>query len=80
MYFLVLVGLNWVPQLNVFGKEISMAPLLIVLLVTLFKDGVEDYRRHTADKFINQQKCTKLTRDGVEIEVIWQDIKVFVSF
>lgn len=39
LYFLALVVLNWVPELNVFGKDVSMLPLLIVLLTTLAKDA-----------------------------------------
>ncbi|PAV66719.1 hypothetical protein WR25_09917 [Diploscapter pachys] len=35
----------------------SFIPLIIVLLVTLIKDGIEDLRRWSRDKKINRQKC-----------------------
>ena len=37
LYFLFIVLLNWVPQINAFGKEISMMPVFFVLLVTAIK-------------------------------------------
>ena len=58
VYFLSIAVLNWVPQLNVFGKEISMLPLLFVLAVTALKDGYEDYRRRVADR----REVTRRTR------------------
>jgi phospholipid-translocating ATPase len=36
------VILNWIPQVNAFGKEIAMIPLLFVLGVTAIKDAYED--------------------------------------
>ena len=57
LYFLLLVCLNWVPQLNVFGKEITMLPLLFVLSVTAIKDLFEDRRRYLSDKEVNNRKC-----------------------
>ena len=53
-YFLVLIALNFVPQLNVFGKEVSMLPLLAVLIMQGFKDAFEDYSRYSNDKEINR--------------------------
>ena len=76
LYFLFLVALNWVPQLNVFGKEISMLPLLIVLAVTMVKDGMEDYERHKTDILVNGSKCRRLLPSGVEQQCSWQDIRV----
>ena len=53
LYFLFLVLLNWVPAVEAFQKEITMVPLLVVLIVIAFKDAVEDYRRYLFDKTVN---------------------------
>jgi phospholipid-translocating ATPase len=57
LYFIFIQFLNWMPQLNVFGKEIAMIPLLFVLGVTAIKDLFEDRRRYASDKRINNSTC-----------------------
>ncbi|KAM0671372.1 P-type ATPase [Ordospora colligata] len=42
----------------------SVAPWMMVLLFSLFKEGVEDYKRYERDKVTNNQLYTKLTNDG----------------
>jgi len=53
-YFLMLIALNFVPQLQVFAKEVSMLPLIAVLTMQGLKDGFEDYSRYRNDKEINR--------------------------
>ncbi|XP_075853981.1 phospholipid-transporting ATPase VD isoform X2 [Microcebus murinus] len=53
LYFLFLVVLNWVPLVEAFQKEITMLPLLVVLMIIAIKDGLEDYRKYKIDKQIN---------------------------
>lgn len=57
IYFLFIVILNWIPQINAFGKEIAMLPLLFVLSITALKDGYEDYKRYKNDKKVNNRRC-----------------------
>ena len=57
LYFVCIQILNWMPKLNVFGKEIAMIPLLFVLGVTAIKDLFEDRRRYASDKRINNSTC-----------------------
>lgn len=57
LYFIFIQCLNWVPKLNVFGKEIAMLPLMFVLGVTAIKDLFEDRRRFASDKRINNSTC-----------------------
>ncbi|KAH9412025.1 phospholipid-transporting ATPase [Ordospora pajunii] len=42
----------------------SVAPWMMVLLFSLFKEGVEDYKRYERDKSTNNQLYTKLTSKG----------------
>lgn len=55
LYFLFLALLNWVPVVEAFQKEITMVPLLVVLMVIGIKDVMEDYRRHVFDKKVNNK-------------------------
>ena len=49
--------LHRVPQINAFGKEISMMPVFFVLGVTAIKDLFEDRRRRESDKRVNNSTC-----------------------
>ncbi|NWS06031.1 AT10B ATPase, partial [Motacilla alba] len=53
LYFFFLVVLNWFPQVQAFQREITMLPLVVVLLASMTKDAIEDYRKHQYDKKIN---------------------------
>ena len=57
LYFIFVVALNWVPQVQAFGKEIAMVPVIFVLAVTACKDAFEDFRRYRSDKKVNLSKC-----------------------
>jgi len=62
LYFIFVVALNWVPQIQAFGKEIAMVPVIFVLLVTAVKDAFEDFRRYKSDKHINHTNCRLYNR------------------
>ena len=59
LYFIFVVCLNWVPQIQAFGKEIAMIPVVFVLTVTAVKDAFEDFRRYKSDQKINHNTCRK---------------------
>ncbi|XP_070775865.1 phospholipid-transporting ATPase VD [Enoplosus armatus] len=77
LYFLFLVLLNWVPVVEAFQKEITMIPLLVVLIVIAIKDALEDYRRYLFDKKVNnnvvQVFCGK---QKAYIDQCWKDVRV----
>ncbi|NXR59630.1 AT10B ATPase, partial [Rhadina sibilatrix] len=56
LYFFFLVVLNWFPQVEVFHREITMLPLVVVLLASMIKDAIEEYRKYQYDKTINFTK------------------------
>ncbi|XP_042388446.1 phospholipid-transporting ATPase 1-like isoform X1 [Zingiber officinale] len=60
IYFLVIAGLNQLPPLAVFGRTVSLFPLLFVLFVTAIKDGYEDWRRHRSDRKENNREALVL--------------------
>ncbi|KAG0477419.1 hypothetical protein HPP92_014260 [Vanilla planifolia] len=57
IYFLAIAGLNQLPPLAVFGRTVSLFPLLFVLCVTAIKDGYEDWRRHRSDRNENNREA-----------------------
>ncbi|XP_060620946.2 phospholipid-transporting ATPase VB isoform X2 [Anolis sagrei] len=77
IYFLFLVIINWFPQLEVFHREITMLPLVIVLLVIAIKDGIEDYRRYRYDQQINssKMKAYNVSKNSYT-EMCWKDVRV----
>uniref|UniRef100_F7GIK3 Phospholipid-transporting ATPase n=1 Tax=Monodelphis domestica TaxID=13616 RepID=F7GIK3_MONDO len=77
LYFLFLVILNWMPPLEVFHREITMLPLVLVLLIIMVKDGVEDYEKYQFDREINSshiQIYKKKEQDYVQKH--WKDVRV----
>ncbi|ESO88482.1 hypothetical protein LOTGIDRAFT_165609 [Lottia gigantea] len=77
LYFIFVVALNWVPEVNAFGKEIAMAPVIFVLAVTAIKDIFEDFRRYRSDKKINFTNCRRFScNERRYIKSDWKDIRV----
>lgn len=76
LYFIFVVALNWVPQVQAFGKEIAMVPVIFVLAVTACKDAFEDFRRYRSDKKVNLSKCRIYKEDKKFHQVDWQDVRV----
>ncbi|KAM8973060.1 phospholipid-transporting ATPase VB isoform 2-T2 [Pelodytes ibericus] len=77
IYFVLLALLNWMPQVEVFHKEITMIPLVVVLLVIAIKDGLEDYKRYRFDKKINVIKTNVyLQNENCYVEKCWKDVCV----
>lgn len=62
LYFVFLALLNWVPAVEAFQKEITMIPILVVLVVIAIKDALEDYRRYLSDRKVNNNKVKVFCR------------------
>ncbi|KFQ53761.1 putative phospholipid-transporting ATPase VB [Nestor notabilis] len=77
LYFFFLAVLNWFPQVEVFHREITMIPLIVVLLASMIKDAVEDYRKYQFDKMINSSKTRVYDKEEhAYIEKCWKDVRV----
>nr|XP_021144917.1 probable phospholipid-transporting ATPase VB [Columba livia]XP_021144918.1 probable phospholipid-transporting ATPase VB [Columba livia]XP_021144920.1 probable phospholipid-transporting ATPase VB [Columba livia]XP_021144921.1 probable phospholipid-transporting ATPase VB [Columba livia]XP_021144922.1 probable phospholipid-transporting ATPase VB [Columba livia]XP_021144923.1 probable phospholipid-transporting ATPase VB [Columba livia] len=77
LYFLFLVVLNWFPQVEVFHREITMLPLIVMLLTSMIKDAIEDYRKHRFDKTINFSKTRVYDKEEhAYVEKCWKDVRV----
>ncbi|XP_076360092.1 phospholipid-transporting ATPase VA isoform X1 [Tachypleus tridentatus] len=77
LYFLGIVLLNWLPQINAFGKEVAMIPVVFVLGVTAVKDAFEDHRRYLSDKRVNNLTCRVYSReDSRYVKTLWKHVQV----
>ncbi|KAG7027531.1 Phospholipid-transporting ATPase 1, partial [Cucurbita argyrosperma subsp. argyrosperma] len=74
LYFLAIAALNQLPPLAVFGRTVSLFPLLFVLCVTAIKDGYEDWRRHRSDRNENNKQALVLQSDEFRLKV-WKKIR-----
>ncbi|XP_053082768.1 phospholipid-transporting ATPase VB isoform X2 [Acinonyx jubatus] len=77
LYFLGIVGLNFVPVANAFQPEVGVIPICIILAVTAIKDAWEDLRRCKSDKVINNQECLIYSRKQRSyVKKCWKDVRV----
>eukprot|EP01031_Cornospumella_fuschlensis_P027238 gene27238-32907_t len=53
-----------------------LAPMVVVVLISIIKDGIEDFKRHQADNRINNRLTHGLNQDGSIEDKKWKDIKV----
>lgn len=74
LYFLAIAALNQLPPLAVFGRTVSLFPLLFVLSVTAVKDGYEDWRRHRSDRKENNREALVLQGGQFRLKR-WKDIQ-----
>ncbi|KAJ7991044.1 hypothetical protein DPEC_G00293160 [Dallia pectoralis] len=77
LYFLFLVMLNWVPVVEAFQKEITMIPLVVVLIVIAIKDALEDYRRYRFDQKINNNTASVYSgKHQTYVDQHWKEVRV----
>lgn len=75
IYFLLILCLNQIPQLAVFGRTASILPLVSVLFITALKDGYEDWRRHRSDRKENNRLAMVLVNGQYELKP-WKHVMV----
>lgn len=61
IYFLGLIILQVFPIFGAAAPQVAMLPLVVILLATGIKDGIEDSRRHALDNEVNNSAVTRLT-------------------
>ncbi|EHA8591111.1 putative Phospholipid-transporting ATPase 1 [Cocos nucifera] len=74
LYFLAIAALNQLPPLAVFGRTVSLFPLLFVLSVTAIKDGYEDWRRHRSDQKENNRQAQVFQSDCFQAKK-WKNMR-----
>lgn len=75
IFFLFTAGLQQIPGLSPTNRYTTIAPLLIVLLISAGKELVEDYRRKQADNALNTSKA-RVLRGTSFTEAKWINVAV----
>jgi magnesium-transporting ATPase (P-type) len=76
VYFLFLACLQVIPDVTTSdGLPTYLPPLLTIVLLTMIKDGYEDYKRYKSDQEENNKEAA-VFRDGRFSATKWKDIKV----
>ncbi|KAI4291459.1 phospholipid-translocating ATPase [Pancytospora philotis] len=73
-YFVAIMVAQLFPQLAISSFWTSLGPWLFVLLVSMFNEGLDDFKRHKRDKESNSE-LYKIWRDGCYVPVKSANIK-----
>ncbi|CAB3405779.1 unnamed protein product [Caenorhabditis bovis] len=74
-YFLVLMILQFIPQISSISWYSTAVPLVIVLAFSAIKDGYDDMQRHISDRRVNG-RISYVVRDGSLCEEEWSNVRV----
>ena len=76
IYFVFLSILQCIPNVTTSnGIPTYLPPLLTIMILTMIKDGYEDYKRYKSDEEENNKK-TLAWRDGNFTQIQWRDVMV----
>ncbi|TVU18459.1 hypothetical protein EJB05_34561, partial [Eragrostis curvula] len=74
IYFLV-TGCLAYTDLAPYTSSSAVAPLVFVIVATMVKEAVEDWRRNQQDTEVNNRR-TKVFQDGAFCDAKWKDLRV----
>ena len=76
LYFLIMGLLQMITEISASdGVPTTYGPLLVIVLISAFKDLYEDYKRHRSDNEENNKKVEVLTSEGFQVKT-WQEVLV----
>ena len=75
-YFLIIAILCSISVISPMSPSTSLMPLVMVLGVTLIKDGLDDLKRRRADEQLNTSHTHVLTANGSWEQIEWKDLQV----
>ena len=82
MYFVFIVVLMLIGTYatTVFESPLTpystLVPLVVVLAITMAKEGAEDWKRHSGDKLTNNRLAPVIALSGKEVPTRWANIAV----
>ena len=76
MYFLIIGILQSIPAISPLTPLTAWVPLIIVLGISMIREGYEDYQRHKSDKEMNFETMTEVRRNGNFETVEWSKVVV----
>ncbi|GMR45633.1 hypothetical protein PMAYCL1PPCAC_15828, partial [Pristionchus mayeri] len=74
-YFLILLVLQFIPQISSVSWFTTLFPLVFVLTFTAVKDAYDDVQRHISDRSVNNRKSF-VVRNGQLVEEPWSKVVV----
>ncbi|GMS82166.1 hypothetical protein PENTCL1PPCAC_4341, partial [Pristionchus entomophagus] len=74
-YFLILLVLQFIPQISSVSWKTTLFPLVIVLAFTAVKDAYDDIQRHRSDRSVNNRKSSVI-RNGKLSDEPWSSVRV----
>ncbi|PQE10846.1 phospholipid-transporting ATPase protein [Rutstroemia sp. NJR-2017a BBW] len=75
LFFLFTAALQQIPNISPTNQYTTIGPLILVLLVSAGKEVVEDYRRKTSDKSLNNSKA-RVLRGSQFTDTKWINVAV----
>ncbi|KAH8653216.1 P-type ATPase-like protein [Tricladium varicosporioides] len=75
VFFLFTAALQQIPNISPTNKYTTIGPLILVLLVSAGKELIEDYRRKTSDKSLNNSKA-RVLKGSSFVETKWVNVAV----
>jgi phospholipid-transporting ATPase len=76
LFFLLVGLLPLVKGVSNIRPEAAMAPILIVLSLSMIREAVEDLRRAASDRRINARPCSVLLANNARVSVPWRQLAV----
>ena len=78
MYFLVLSAMQMIPQITITGGQpANLLGLVPVIIISMFKDLLEDMKRHREDAVENNQRIQRVdTVTGGFTDDKWSNLRV----
>lgn len=70
LYFLVMATSQFIPDIRIGYLYTYWGPLGFVLTVTIFREAIDDFRRHQRDKEVNGQKYRRLVHGRESPELV----------
>lgn len=75
IYFLVIAILQTIPDISPLNPFSAWAPLIFVISLSMFREGMEDHSRYKSDVEMNSSTCSVISQRQI-VEKQWKDIKV----
>uniref|UniRef100_H3GLM7 Phospholipid-transporting ATPase n=1 Tax=Phytophthora ramorum TaxID=164328 RepID=H3GLM7_PHYRM len=75
LYFLVIAILQSIKQISPLTPVTAIAPLVMVVSVSLLREAIEDRKKRSSDGIINAKPVVVL-RNFEELHVVWESIQV----
>ena len=76
IYFLVIAILQTISIISPLNPATAWIPLVVVLAISMIREGFEDYQRYISDKELNYETVTKVWREGQFKEVVWSEVAI----